>query len=152
MKREDSVTLSETTLFIHACRLCFGCTFVVAKVVTRFFRDNACPTPDSMADSYVIIGLLIVTILELLVLQILHVSTLNLSDHLAPTHKPQLPRPCPSICPHGFTCPRPPWQQRDKAKWQVMWVLFIEVAAYGSNTISPDAEHVTFKLENGTAL
>jgi len=31
-------------------------------------------------------------------------------------------------------------------------VLFIEVAAYGSNTISPDAEHVTFKLENGRAL
>lgn len=30
-------------------------------------------------------------------------------------------------------------------------MLFIEVAAYGSNTISPDAEHVTFELENGTA-
>ena len=46
----------------------------------------------------------------------------------------------------------PPWQQRDKAKWEVMWVLFIEVAAYGSNTISADAEHVTFKPENGTTL
>ena len=31
-------------------------------------------------------------------------------------------------------------------------MLFIEVAAYGSNTISADAEHVTFKLENGTTL
>ena len=39
-----------------------------------------------MADSYVIISLLIVTMLELLVLQILHVSTLNLSDRLAPAH------------------------------------------------------------------
>ena len=67
-----------------------------------------------MADSYVVISLLIVTMLELLVLQILH--------------------------------------QRDKAKWEVMWVLFIEVAAYGSNTISADAEHVTFKLENGMYL
>eukprot|EP00321_Phaeocystis_globosa_P008901 CAMPEP_0118813342 /NCGR_PEP_ID=MMETSP1162-20130426/2871_1 /TAXON_ID=33656 /ORGANISM="Phaeocystis Sp, Strain CCMP2710" /LENGTH=431 /DNA_ID=CAMNT_0006743121 /DNA_START=56 /DNA_END=1351 /DNA_ORIENTATION=- len=67
-----------------------------------------------MAESYVIYSLLIVTMLELLVLQILH--------------------------------------QRDKAKWEVMWVLFIEVAAYGSNTISPDAEHVTFKLENGMYL
>ena len=49
-----------------------------------------------MADSYVVISLLIVTMLELLVLQILHVSTLNLSGRLARTHKPQLPRPCPS--------------------------------------------------------
>ena len=52
----------------------------------------------------------------------------------------------------SLALPLTPWQQRDKAKWEVMWVLFIEVAAYGSNTISPDAEHVTFKLENGTAL
>ena len=58
-----------------------------------------------MAESYVIYSLLIVTMLELLVLQILHVSTLNFSHHLAPTHKPQLPRPCPPICPHGFSCP-----------------------------------------------
>ena len=32
-----------------------------------------------------------------------------------------------------------------------MWVIFIEVMAYGSNIISPDAEHVTFQLENGAA-
>lgn len=43
------------------------------------------------------------------------------------------------------------WQQRGKAKWEVMWVIFIEVMAYGSNIISPDAEHVTFQLENGAA-
>ena len=47
-------------------------------------------------------------------------------------------------------CPLAFGQQRGKAKWEVMWVIFIEVMAYGSNIISPDADHVKFRLENGS--
>ena len=38
---------------------------------------------------------------------------------------------------------------RDKVKWEAMWVIFIECAAYGSSIISPDEGFVTMHLENG---
>ena len=33
--------------------------------------------------------------------------------------------------------------------WEGLWVIFIECLAYASHTITPNADHVTFRLENG---
>jgi bacteriorhodopsin len=41
---------------------------------------------------------------------------------------------------------------RDKVKWEAMWVIFVECAAYGSSIISPDEGFVTFHLENGMRI
>ena len=38
---------------------------------------------------------------------------------------------------------------RKVVKWEGMWVIFVEVAAYGANLVSPDADFVSFHLENG---
>jgi len=38
---------------------------------------------------------------------------------------------------------------RNKVKWEAMWVIFVECAAYGSSIVSPDEGFVTFHLENG---
>jgi len=41
---------------------------------------------------------------------------------------------------------------RNKVKWEAMWVIFVEVAAYGSNIVSPGAGFVMFELENGMRI
>lgn len=39
--------------------------------------------------------------------------------------------------------------QRNKVKWEAMWVIFVECISYGSSIVSPDEGFVTFYLENG---
>jgi bacteriorhodopsin len=39
--------------------------------------------------------------------------------------------------------------QQGKGKWEGLWVILVECIAYAANAVSPDADHVTFRLENG---
>ena len=39
--------------------------------------------------------------------------------------------------------------QQGKGKWEGLWVILVECIAYSANAVSPDADHVTFRLENG---
>jgi len=38
---------------------------------------------------------------------------------------------------------------RGKVKWEALWVIFIECAAYGAGIVSPGEGIVVFELENG---
>ena len=41
---------------------------------------------------------------------------------------------------------------RQVVKWEGIWVILVEVAAYGANLVSPDADFVSFTLENGSLI